>query len=332
MGSKETLDMISFNQARNSIDRKLGELPLSRGPAELYDPISYIISIGGKRLRPVMLLMSCNLFIDEYEKAIEPALGIELFHNFTLLHDDIMDESVVRRNHPTVHNKWNKNIAILSGDAMSIMSYDMISRCDDGVLKAVLRLFNKTALQVCEGQQMDMNYEISDSITTSQYLTMIELKTAVLIAASLGIGALIGGAKKEDADEMYQFGKNIGMAFQIRDDYLDVYGDPDVFGKRIGQDILSNKKTYLLTRSLELTGTDTKKDLLKWLSDTGSDPMEKISGVTGVYNRLGMNLIAEKAMNEYYQLALANLVQVRVHDDRKQKLRELVDFMLHRDS
>ena len=215
---------------------------------------------------------------------------------------------------------------------MSIMSYDMISRCEDSVLKAVLRLFNKTALKVCEGQQMDMNFEISDRVSTSQYLAMIELKTAVLIAASLGIGALIGGAGEKDTDEMYQFGKNIGMVFQIRDDYLDVYGDPDVFGKRIGQDILSNKKTYLLTRSLELAGADSKKDLLKWLGDTLSDPKEKISGVTGIYNRLEMNLVTEKAMNEYYQLALANLDQVRVHDDRKQKLRELVDSMLYRDS
>jgi len=324
--------MLSFDEARNCIDRKLSELPFSREPAELYEPISYIINIGGKRLRPALVLMSCNLFTDEYEHAIEPALGIELFHNFTLLHDDIMDESVLRRNHPTVHSKWNQNIAILSGDAMSIMSYDMISKCGDGVLKDVLELFNKTALQVCEGQQMDMNFEGTDRVSTEQYLKMIELKTAVLIASSLGIGALIGGAEEKDADEMYRFGNNVGMAFQIRDDYLDVYGDPDVFGKRIGQDILSNKKTYLLTRSLELAGADRKKELLKWLGDAESDAGEKISAVTDIYNSLTMNLLAEKAMNDYYQSALANLNQVGVHDDRKQKLRDLVDSMLHRDS
>ena len=324
--------MISFSEARDCINRNLDKLPLKKDPAGLYDPISYIIGIGGKRVRPSLVLMSCNLFTDNFKLAVNPALGIELFHNFTLLHDDIMDEAAVRRSHPTVHNKWDRNTAILSGDAMSIMSYNLISACDEAVVKPVLELFSKTALEVCEGQQMDMDFEAARQVTTQQYLKMIELKTAVLLAASMGIGALVGGAEKKNVDELYMLGKNLGMAFQMRDDYLDVYGEPEVFGKRIGQDILANKKTFLLVRSLELAADKNRNELLDWISHSHPDPQGKISEVTRIYDQLGIKAVAEQAMNGYYQSAMVNLDRVGVADQRKMHIRELVGSLLYRDS
>lgn len=320
-----------MQQARQLVEDELRDLPLSGGPAELYEPVSYVLKLGGKRLRPVLAIMSCNLFTDDYRKAVRPALGIELFHNFTLLHDDIMDESSLRRNHPTVHRKWNRNIAILSGDAMSIMAYELISRCGDDVLAAVLALFNKTALEVCEGQQHDMNYASSPEVSTRDYLDMIGLKTAVLVAASAGIGATIGGASEESTGLMYRFGRDLGMLFQIRDDYLDVYGDTGVFGKRTGQDILQNKKTYLLTRSLELADPRSKEELTGWLDRADSDPEDKISAVTGIYERLGVREHSVRAMNDYYGAAMEKLDRISLDPARKSGIRELAESLIYRE-
>ena len=322
--------MLSFRDGQEIINRELANLPLASDPSELYDPIAYIISIGGKRLRPVLVLMSCNLFTEDFRAAIKPAIGIELFHNFTLLHDDIMDGSVIRRNKPTVHHKWNKNIAILSGDAMLIMSHKLISDCDEHVMKPVLELFNRTALQVCEGQQFDMNFEIQDHVSTEDYLKMIELKTAVLIAASIGIGAILGYATDIQAGQVYQFGKNLGMAFQIRDDYLDVYGEPEIFGKKIGQDIVANKKTCLLTHSMELAEGAQKKELLKWLSVKEFDPEEKIAAVRKIYDLLGTEQLTLSTMNEYCRSALLYLDRLEVQENKKTELRQLVDTIFKR--
>jgi geranylgeranyl diphosphate synthase type II len=317
--------MLSFREGQDIINRELANLPFASDPSELYDPISYIISIGGKRLRPVLVLMSCNLFAEDFRAAIKPAIGIELFHNFTLLHDDIMDGSVIRRNMPTVHHKWNKNIAILSGDAMSIMSHKLISDCDEHVLKPVLDLFNRTALQVCEGQQFDMNFENQDHVSTEEYLKMIELKTAVLIAASMGIGAILGYATDTQAGQVYQFGKNLGMAFQIRDDYLDVYGEPGIFGKKIGQDILANKKTCLLIRSMELAGGTQKKELLKWLTVKEFDPEKKIASVRKIYDLLGIEQLTLSTMHEYCRSALLDLECLEIQENKKTEFRQMVD-------
>lgn len=322
--------MLSFSEGQELINRELQKLPVAHEPRDLYDPIKYIIKIGGKRLRPVLVLMSCNLFTEDYLIALKQALGIELFHNFTLLHDDIMDESEIRRNHPTVHQKWNKNIAILSGDAMSIMSHRFIADCDEGVMRPVIEMFSKTALEVCEGQQFDMNYENRKQISTQDYLKMIELKTAVLIAASMGIGALTGKASASLVKQSYEFGKKIGMAFQIRDDYLDVYGEPGVFGKMIGQDILSNKKTYLLTRSIELARGIIRKELQKWQTATDYDTDEKINAIRNIYSRLEIEKLTASAMNEYYQEAIRHLDKMKIKEDRKSELRKIADTILAR--
>jgi geranylgeranyl diphosphate synthase type II len=224
--------MISFEEAQEIINREISSIVIDREPVELYQPVKYILSIGGKRIRPAMVLMACSLFSEQISRASKCALAIEVFHNFTLLHDDIMDNSVLRRNKPTVHEKWNRNVAILSGDVMSILSYKFIEDCSPEILPDVLALFNDTALKVCEGQQYDMNYESRNDVSVDDYLKMITLKTSVLIAASLKLGAILGGAPPADSDLMYEFGKNVGIAFQLRDDILDVYGDPGKFGKK----------------------------------------------------------------------------------------------------
>ena len=234
--------MLRFEDAQKIVNNELENYAIDRFPEELYEPVRYILSIGGKRLRPALVLMACSVFNDAVHMAIKPALAIEFFHNFTLLHDDIMDNSNIRRGHPTVHKRWDHNTAILSGDVMSILSYKIISESDDQNLKDLLQLFNLTALQVCEGQQYDMNFESRMDVSVGEYLKMIELKTAVLIAASLKAGAISGGAEMLDAELLYEFGRNLGMAFQIRDDHLDVYGDPQKFGKKIGNDIVTNKR------------------------------------------------------------------------------------------
>lgn len=317
--------MLSFRESQEIINRELSGIQTTNEPRELYDPIAYVIGTGGKRLRPVLVLMSCEMFSGDYRDALMPALGIELFHNFTLLHDDIMDEAEIRRNRPTVHHKWNRNVAILSGDAMSIISHRYISACDHAVLKPVLEMFSKTALQVCEGQQYDMNFEKQEHISTKDYLKMIELKTAVLIAASMGIGALTGKASAHQVEQAYQFGKNIGLAFQIRDDYLDVYGDPGVFGKMIGQDILANKKTYLLTRSLELARGGLRKELLQWLSAGDPDPDEKINAIRNIYRELDIEKLTASAMDEYYRNAVLHIDRLDIPEDKKMEIRKMAD-------
>ncbi len=323
--------MIDFEKAQEIVKSELASLIYKREPSELYDPVEYILSIGGKRIRPAMVLMACSLFSDRVYQAARCALAIEVFHNFTLLHDDIMDNSALRRNKPTVHEKWNRNVAILSGDVMSILSYRLIGECSPEFLPDVLALFTDTALKVCEGQQYDMNFETRNDISVDDYIKMITLKTSVLIAASLKLGAILGGALPADSDLMYEFGKNIGIAFQLRDDILDVYGDTKKFGKKIGADIIANKKTYLLLKALELADEQSRKKLNTLISANQADNEQKIAEVIKLFDELGIREKAETRSREYYNKGIQALNLVSVEDSGKKALRDLTLQLMERE-
>ncbi|MBN2523041.1 MAG: polyprenyl synthetase family protein [Bacteroidales bacterium] len=323
--------MLSYSDSYSLIERNIAQLSVNSRPVELYEPIQYILSLGGKRIRPCLALMAHNLFSEQISDAINPALGLEVFHNFTLLHDDIMDNASKRRNHDTVHVKWNENIAILSGDAMMILAYQLISKTQDNLLPRILSLFNKTALEVCEGQQFDMNFEKQNTVTVKEYLNMIRLKTAVLIASSLAIGTITGKAKKDAIEKMYLFGLNIGIGFQLQDDYLDVYAQPEKFGKNIGSDILSNKKTYLLINALSSRNSKLVKELKQWMDIKNSDPDAKIKGVKTIYDQLKIGEITENTVKKYFDKGLKYFQQVDIPETRKENLRSFVNKMIIRD-
>ncbi len=286
-------------------------------PKGLYEPIEYVMSMGGKRLRPVLTLMAYNLYHDKLDLSYNPALGIETFHNFTLLHDDIMDNADLRRNMPTVHEKWDENTAILSGDAMMVKAYRHLLKYTGPNFKDILDIFTQTALEVCEGQQYDMNFETIDSVSVDDYLEMIRLKTAVLIAASLKIGALAADTDKEDIENLYLAGLNVGMAFQIQDDYLDVFGDVETFGKSIGGDIVSNKKTFLLISAINNAKKDTLDDLHECLKLDKSKSEEKIKRIIDIYEKLDIKKISQQKMEEYLELAFKFLTKVKVDNSKK---------------
>ncbi|RFZ84899.1 polyprenyl synthetase family protein [Mucilaginibacter terrenus] len=297
-------------------------------PAELYEPIKYILAIGGKRMRPALLLMACDLFGGDVEAALPPALAIEVFHNFTLMHDDIMDNAPKRRGRATVHEKWNNNVAILSGDVMLIEGYKLMMQVRNDLLHQVLDIFNDTAVGVCEGQQLDMTFETSNNITIAEYINMIRLKTAVVLGGALKIGALIGNADQTDADLLSDFGVNLGIAFQLQDDILDVYGDPEKFGKQVGGDIISNKKTYLLLKAQELSGSD---ELNTWLATAQFDAAEKVAAVTAIYNKVDVRRHAEAEMQAYAEKAFTALEKINLPEDSKQYLRDFADGLLVRE-
>ena len=299
-------------------------------PKELYEPIWYTLRSGGKRLRPILVLQGCQLFHDDIEKALKPALGIELFHNFTLLHDDIMDKAAVRRNRPTVHVKWNENVGILSGDAMMIKSYELLSKTSPEYIPKVFSLFNTTALQVCEGQQFDMDYEEKDQISLSDYLKMIELKTSVLIGASLKTGAIVGGACEEDAFLFYEFGRNLGIAFQLQDDLLDLYADPLKFGKEPGNDIVSNKKTILLVQAMQLAQGHTAVELRSWMEKTDFDRNEKIMAVKTIFDHLDIREKTLEQIRQYDERAMQCLEDIPVAASAKQELTKAARLILDR--
>ncbi len=323
--------MLRFEEAQQIVNNELEKTVIDRFPDELYEPVRYILSIGGKRLRPALVLMACSIFNDAVHKAIKPALAIEFFHNFTLLHDDIMDNSNIRRGHATVHRKWDHNTAILSGDVMSILSYKILSESEDPCLKDLQLLFNLTALQVCEGQQYDMNFESRMDVTVGEYLKMTELKTAVLIAASLKMGAISGGADILDAELLYEFGLNLGIAFQIRDDYLDVFGDPERFGKKIGNDIVANKKTFLLVKALELSDGELKSRLTDILGQEKIRPETKVREVKKIYQQLDIDSISAEAASAYYDKAIQYLERVHVDAHRKKPLASFAQELMNRD-
>lgn len=297
----------------------------------LYDPARYILSLGGKRLRPLLTLMGADLFGSAVDKVINAALAIEIFHNFSLLHDDLMDRADMRRGQPTVHKKWNANSAILSGDAMVIEAYRYIAKVPPASLPVIMDLFSTTAMQICQGQQLDMDFEKRMDVSEAEYIEMIRLKTAVLIGCALKMGALIGGAEPRDADCLYEYGINIGLAFQLKDDLLDVYGDPRTFGKMIGGDILCNKKTYLLIKALKNSGEQQKKMLLLWLSASEFDSAEKIRFVKNVYDELNLKVITGNLIEKYYLASLDCLTSIRVSEDRKKDLMEFSENLMYRE-
>lgn len=299
-------------------------------PANLYLPVDYSLEMGGKRLRPVLLLLSYNMFSDWVENAIPAAIAIEVFHNFTLLHDDIMDKADVRRNRPTVHKQFSENSAILSGDVMAFLSYQYLLECKSEGLPKVLSLFTKTAIEVCEGQQFDMEFENRLNVDEKEYLEMIRLKTAVLLACGLKAGAVLANANDKLADELYEFGINLGLAFQLQDDLLDSFGNQQYFGKKIGGDILANKKTFLSIKALENAKGDIKTELLDWLNKKEFNSSEKIEGVLKIYNQLNIKELTEQKIDTYFQKCRTVFQQISIEESRKKLLQEISNNMLNR--
>ena len=312
------------------INSTINELNYNKQPLTLFEPIEYILSIGGKRLRPILAFMATNLFTDNIEITTYPAVAIEIFHNFSLLHDDLMDNASIRRGKQTVHRKWDTNTAVLSGDAMLIDAYKYITKVPSNVLSPILEVFTKTAMQVCEGQQYDMDFEKRLNVKDSEYIEMIRLKTAVLVAASLKIGAILGGSTIEDAERLFNFGINIGLAFQLKDDLLDVYGDPIKFGKEIGGDILSNKKTFLLIKALENSDNSNNATLKKWIAAESFDTNAKINAVKKIYDVLNLESMTNILIEKYYLAALDCLSEVKVSIDRKHELLIYTDDLMNR--
>ncbi len=325
--------MTSPARLQELIGKQLQDLNFQAEPTTLYEPIRYMLALGGKRMRPVLLLMGTELFGGNIDAGISAATGIEVFHNFTLLHDDIMDNAPLRRTKQTVHNKWNANIAILSGDAMFVKSCELMMQVPNTALRDVLDIFHKTALEVCEGQQFDMDFEKESIVTIDSYLNMIRLKTAVLLGCSLKIGALIANASKEDAQHLYDFGVNLGLAFQLQDDVLDVYANAEKFGKQVGGDILSNKKTYLLLTALNQSTGVIKEELLQWIYQPISDDHSaaKVEAVTRIYNSLGVREQAQQRMELFYKDAFLHLSKILIDSSKKEPLRLLAESLLVRE-
>lgn len=311
------------------INRYLDSLPYDRKPASLYAPIKYVLSMGGKRIRPTLMLLAYNLFKDDPEKILSSACALETYHNYTLLHDDLMDNADVRRGQPTVHKKWNANLAVLSGDSMLVLAYQRMIECDSH-LAEVLRLFTETALEIGEGQQMDMEFETRNDVCEEEYIEMIRLKTSVLLACAMKIGALLADAPADDADNLYRFGEKIGLAFQLQDDYLDVYGDPAVFGKAIGGDIVSNKKTYMLINAFNRADNAQRAELERWIRATDFDRQEKVKAVTGLYDEMGIDRLAQQKIAGYFNESKTYLNRVGVSDERKSELMRYAQRMMKR--
>lgn len=277
-------------------------------------------------------MLAYNMYRDDVERIMEPAVGLETYHNYTLLHDDLMDNADVRRGMPTVHRRWNANTAILSGDSMLVVAYQRVAQCPAEQLKTVLDLFTETALEIGEGQQYDMDFETRTDVTEAEYIEMIRLKTSVLLACAVKMGAILAGASDDDAANLYTFGEKLGLAFQLQDDLLDVYGDPKVFGKAIGGDITSNKKTYMLINAFQLANEEQKAELMRWITAEEFDKAEKIAAVTEIYNQIGIRELCEKKINAFFDEARAFLDKINVAEERKQQLRRFTDQMLHREN
>ena len=308
----------------------LANLPYDRKPYSLYEPIKYVLSMGGKRIRPCLMLMSYNLFQENPEKILMNAIALETYHNYTLLHDDLMDNADLRRGHETVHKKWDANTAILSGDSMLVLAYDRMAQCDAKHLPQVLKLFTTTALEIGEGQQYDMEFETRNDVKEEEYIEMIRLKTSVLLACALKIGAILADASAEDADNLYKFGEQIGLAFQLQDDYLDVYGDTKVFGKAIGGDITSNKKTFMLINAFNHANAEQRAELQKWVDAKDFDRNEKVAAVTRLYNEIGIDKLAQEKIAYYFEQSKKYLDAISVSEERKQVLAQYAQKMMKR--
>jgi Geranylgeranyl pyrophosphate synthase len=324
--------MYSFDDLQSIAEKGLMEVELNREPLALFAPIKYLLSSGGKRLRPVITLMACNVFSDNVQRAVEPALALELFHNFTLIHDDIMDGANMRRGQDTVHKKWNTNTAILSGDALMVIAYEMLQKSDQQYISKLLPVFNKVALEVCQGQQLDMNFEKEAFITAEEYIKMVDLKTAALLSGCCSIGAICGDASETDLNLMNSFGRNLGIAFQLQDDLLDSFGDSNVFGKKIGGDIVANKKTFLLITALRLAQGNELDLLNGYLNANDIDPEKKIAGVLSIYRDLKVDFATEQLIEKYFSLSFENLRKISLPEDRISVLECLANKMMFRNS
>ena len=324
------MKQLTSNEILQMVNQYLDQLPYDRQPASLYAPVKYVLSLGGKRIRPVLMLLGYNLWREQPEKILMPACGIETYHNYTLLHDDLMDNADMRRGHETVHRRWDANKAILSGDSMLVLAYQRMQQVPADKLQQVMDIFTVTALEIGEGQEYDMTFETRNDVTEDEYIEMIRLKTSVLLACALKIGALLADAPQEDADRLYRLGEQVGLAFQLQDDLLDVYGDPKVFGKAIGGDITSNKKTYMLINAVNRANDSQRQELDRWLTATTFDRQEKVAAITRLYDEIGIRQLCEEKINHYFELARKTLAEINVPVERKQALSDYMNELLHR--
>ena len=322
--------MKNSNDILERINAFIDQLPYERKPYSLYEPIQYVLSLGGKRIRPALMLLSYQLYKDQPEDILMPAVALETYHNYTLLHDDLMDNADLRRGHATVHKRWDANTAILSGDSMLVLAYERMAQVPADKLAFVLQLFTTTALEIGEGQQYDMEFEHRNDVTEDEYIEMIRLKTSVLLACAMKMGAILAGASDADAENLYKYGEQIGLAFQLQDDLLDVYGDSAVFGKAIGGDITSNKKTYMLINAFLRADDRQREELHRWIDATDFDRQEKVKAVTELYNQIGIRQLCEEKINYYFEQAKQYLAYIDVPAERKQPLIDFTNEMMHR--
>ena len=324
--------MYNISELLQMVNDTIESLPYNRKPSTLYEPIRYVLSLGGKRLRPVLMLMAYNMYREDVKRILTQAVAIETYHNFTLLHDDLMDRAEVRRGKPCVHKKWNDNAAILSGDNMLVLAYHSMIQCEETYIPSVLRLFTETALQIDEGQQYDIDFENRSDVTEDEYIEMIRLKTSVLLACALKIGAILGGATTQDAEALYEFGEKLGLAFQLQDDYLDVYGDFKTFGKQIGGDIMCNKKTYMLINAQLLANEEQTRELNIWLNKENTSREEKVAAITRLYNEIGVPQLVRNKINQYYDEAAQAISRLSIPQERTTILWKYAQSMLNRNS
>ncbi len=322
--------MLKSEEVLSIVNEAIQSLPFNRQPTSLYEPVRYVLSIGGKRMRPVLMLLAYNLFKDNPQSILNQACALETYHNYTLLHDDLMDNADLRRGHETVHKRWNANTAILSGDSMLVLAFQQMAQCPEDKLKAVLDLFTETALEIGEGQQYDMDFEHRMDVREDEYIEMIRLKTSVLLACALKMGALLADASADDANLLYTFGEQIGLAFQLQDDFLDVYGDTKVFGKAIGGDIVSNKKTFMLINAFLRANEQQRAELHRWVEATEFDEQEKIAAVTRLYNEIGIDTLAQERIDHYFKQGLDCLEAVKIDAERKEQLTAYVYKLMKR--
>ena len=322
--------MRTISEYQDLISRHFDSIKYQKEPNNLYEPIRYILSLGGKRLRPVLTLMATEVFDVDCQKALAAATAVEVFHNFSLIHDDIMDDAPLRRGNETVHEKWNINTGILSGDAMLILAYQYFEAYEPKIFQELAKLFSKTALEVCEGQQYDVDFETRDDVTIPEYLKMIEYKTAVLVAAAMKMGAIVAETTEENKKLIYDFGLNLGLAFQLQDDYLDAFGNPETFGKQVGGDIIENKKTYLYLKAMEFASVNEKEQLLHLFSFQSSENTDKINSVKGIFNQTGASAATQKAIENYTFKALETLAKMNIGNDKKAILKAFAENLMNR--
>jgi geranylgeranyl diphosphate synthase type II len=322
--------MHALSHYQELISDYFSELHLNKEPKNLYEPIEYILHLGGKRMRPILTLMATEVFDVDCKKALAAATAIEVFHNFSLVHDDIMDDAPLRRGNETVHEKWDINTGILSGDAMLILAYQHFEEYEPKIFRDLAKLFSKTALEVCEGQQYDVDFETRDDVTIPEYLKMIEYKTAVLVGAAMKMGAIVAETSEENANLIYDFGLNLGIAFQLQDDYLDAFGDPETFGKQVGGDIIENKKTYLYLKAMEFSNADEKEQLTHLFSIQPNDNSDKIESVKAIFNQTKASEATQKAIQEYTFKAFETLEKMNISNDKKIMLRAFGENLMNR--